>query len=294
LFLCAGAVIHVLQGEQDLRRMGGLLQIMPVTYIAMLIASLSILGFPFLSGFYSKDILIEIAWTHYTIPGTFAFWLATVSAFLTAFYSTRLLFFVFLSRPNSYKIIYKQVHEVDEVMLFAFRPLIIGSIFCGYFIKNIFISFGAPFFLLSGLNNVNGLNVLIDSEFLPFFIKIIPVIFSFLGLLGAFYLYSNDNIIYFITKLQIKFFFVKELHFFLLKKWYFDILYNRYCATLFYKFGIDLYKLGDQGILELIGPQGIFNQLVRVPIIKTIDITIQYNLVLTAMSLLSFFVIGFF
>ena len=294
LFLCAGAVIHVLQGEQDLRRMGGLVQIMPVTYIAILIASLSLLGFPFLSGFYSKDILIELAWAHYTIPGIFAFWLATMSAFLTAFYSTRLLFFVFLTKPNGYKILYKQVHEVDEVILWAFRPLIIGSIFCGYTIKNIFISFGAPFFLLSGLNQADGLHILMDSEFLPFFIKLIPVIFSFCGLFGSLFLYGNNSFIYFITKLQINTFFTKELHFFLIKKWYFDILYNRYCATVFYKLGFFFYTLGDQGLLELIGPQGIFNQLVRVPIIKTLDVTVQYNLVLTAVSLLAFFLMSFF
>lgn len=73
LFLGAGAVIHALQGEQDLRRMGGLAKVMPITYISMLIASLSLLGFPFLSGFYSKDILIELAYVHATISSTFAF-----------------------------------------------------------------------------------------------------------------------------------------------------------------------------------------------------------------------------
>jgi len=294
LFLCAGAVIHVLQGEQDLRRMGGLVQIMPVTYIAMIIASLSLLGFPFLSGFYSKDILIELAWAHYTIPGTFAFWLATMSAFLTAFYSTRLIFFVFLTKPNSYKILYKQVHEVDEVMLSAFRPLILGSIFCGYLIKNVFISFGAPFFLLSGLNSADGLHNLMDSEFLPFFIKLIPVIFSFFGLFGALYLYSNNTFIYYLTKLQMNMFVIKQLHFFLIKKWYFDILYNRYCATVCYNLGSFFYTVGDQGLLEFMGPQGIFNQLVRVPAIKVLDVTVQYNLVISAISLLSFFIMGLF
>ena len=294
LFLCAGAVIHVLQGEQDLRRMGGLVKVMPVTYVSMLIASLSLLGFPFLSGFYSKDILIELAWAHYTIPGTFAFWLATMAAFLTAFYSTRLLYFVFLSAPNGYRVIYQQVHEVDETMLTAFRPLVMGSIFCGYFIKNIFISFGAPFFTFPGLNKVMGLNLLMDSEFLPFEIKIIPVIFSFSGLFGALFLYNQPKLVYQLSQLQMLSFFTRELHFFLIKKWYFDILYNRYIATVFYKVGYDLYVLGDQGLLEFIGPQGIFNTLSRVPVVKSVEVPILYNLILTVISILTFLFFSFF
>jgi len=292
LFLCAGAVIHSLQGEQDLRRMGGLVRVMPMTYISMLIASLSLLGFPFLSGFYSKDILIELAWAHYTVPGTFAFWLATMAAFLTAFYSTRLLYFVFLSKPNGYATLYKQAHEVDEVMLWSFRPLIVGSIFCGFVIKPIFISFGAPFFLSSGLNTVNGLNVLMDSEFLPFYIKLIPVVFSFGGLFGALYLYNSSELLYTLTKLQMSQGFVQTLHFFFIKKWYFDILYNRYIATVIYEYGLSLYTLGDQGLLEFVGPQGIFNQLSNVPSLRTLSVTEQYNLVLTSVGVLLFLFFG--
>jgi len=294
LFLCAGAIIHVLQGEQDLRRMGGLARVMPITYISMLIASLSLLGFPFLSGFYSKDILIELAWSHYTIPGTFAFWLATMAAFLTAFYSTRLLFFAFLSKPNGYKVIYKGVHEVDEVMLWSFRPLIIGSIFCGFTIKTLFISFSAPFFLSAQLNSLPGFNVLMDSEFLPFYVKLIPVVFSFAGLFAALFLYNNNAFIYFLTGLQMNSYFFQEIHFFFIKKWYFDILYNSYIATYIYKVGSSLYALGDQGLLEFFGPQGIFYQLSRVPYFKSVDTTIQYNLVLAALSILMFFFFGFF
>jgi NADH-ubiquinone oxidoreductase chain 5 len=293
LFLGAGAVIHVLQGEQDLRRMGGLVTVMPVTYIAMLIASLSLLGFPFLSGFYSKDILIELAWASYTLPGTFAFWLATMAAFLTAFYSTRLLYFVFLSKPNGYKTIYKQVHEVEETMLWSFRPLIIGSIFCGYFIKNIFISFGAPFFASSGLTNFNGLSILLESEFLPFAIKLIPVFFSFAGLLSALFLYNNNSSLLLLVQQQMKNSTFKELHTFLIKKWYFDILYNNYIARPLYNFGYELYILGDQGFLEYFGPQGIYNQLSQIKTIKSLEVPLQFNLILTTISILVFIFFGF-
>jgi proton-translocating NADH-quinone oxidoreductase chain L len=295
LFLCAGAVIHTLQGEQDLRRMGGLVKVMPVTYISMLIASLSLLGFPFLSGFYSKDILIELAWSHYTIPATFAFWLATMAAFLTAFYSTRLLYYVFLANPNGYKVIYKTVHEADEVMLTAFRPLIIGSIFSGYMIKNVFISFGATFFATAGaLNNIEGLHILMDAEFLPFFIKLIPVFFSFAGLFGALFLYSQKNLLNQLTQMQMYSWLIKEIHFFFIKKWMFDILYNRYIATDIYKAGSKLYQLGDQGLLELIGPQGIFNALSKAPTTPNMPAPLQYNVALTTISILMFLFFSFF
>ena len=89
-------------------------------------------------------------------------------------------------------------------------------------------------------------------------------------------------------------FFTRELHFFLIKKWYFDILYNRYIATVFYKVGYDLYVLGDQGLLEFIGPQGIFNTLSRAPVVKSVEVPILYNLMLTVISILTFLFFSFF
>jgi len=289
LFLCAGAVIHLLQGEQDLRRMGGLVTIMPITYTAMLIASLSLLGFPFLSGFYSKDILIELAWAHYTIPGTFAFWLATMAAFLTAFYSTRLLYYVFLAAPNGYKVMYKNAQEADEIMLSAFRPLIVASIFSGFYLKTIFISFGAPFFLSAGLNTVAGFHVLMDSEFLPFFIKLIPVIFSFAGLVAALGCYHYQPAFLALVKLQTTPGPFQNLQEFLVKKWFFDILYNHYVGRPVFATGYQLYILGDQGLLELVGPQGIFQQLsALVAPSGQVNATVYYNLALMAISLFIF------
>jgi NADH-ubiquinone oxidoreductase chain 5 len=263
LFLCAGAIIHVLQGEQDLRRMGGLLKVMPMTYMSMLIASLSLLGFPFLSGFYSKDIIIELAWSTYTIPGTYTFWLATMSAFLTAFYSVRLLYMVFLSQPNGFKVIYKGVNETDEVMLWAFRPLIVGSIFSGFFLKYTFINFGNNFFsaTLSDINYTASLSTLLTSEFLPFYIKLIPVIFSFIGFSLSFLIYNNNFTVYFLTLSQMYSLVIQQIYYFFVKKWYFDILYNNYIAKNVYNLGFYFYIWGDQGVLEHVGPQGVYHNL---------------------------------
>jgi proton-translocating NADH-quinone oxidoreductase chain L len=287
LFMGAGAVIHTLQGEQDLRRMGGLAQVMPLTYVAMLLASLSLLGFPFLSGFYSKDILIELAWAHYTIHGTFAFWLATFAAFLTAFYSTRLLYYVFLSNTNSYKHVLKNAHEADQTMLWSFRPLIIGSLFTGYFLRSIFVGFDSTFYLSANLLTVDSLNFLIDSEFLPYFIKLIPVVFSFLGVFLALFIYTN-KMNTFNTLIQYQYYnrYVRQIHFFFMKKWYFDIIYNRYIATNIYALGSFLYRNGDQGLLEFVGPQGIYNFLSTFVVKKNFNPTIYYNLILSGVTIL--------
>jgi proton-translocating NADH-quinone oxidoreductase chain L len=285
LFMGAGAVIHALQGEQDLRRMGGLAQVMPLTYVSMLLASLSLLGFPFLSGFYSKDILIELAWAHYSIPGTFAFWLATCAAFLTAFYSVRLLYYVFLSNANSYKHVMKYVHEADEVMLTSFRPLIFGSVFGGYLLRSLFVGFDSSFFLSARLLSNNSLNFLIDSEFLPYNIKLIPVVFSFAGVFLALFIYTN-KLDAFNTLVQNQYhnLFVRQVHFFFMKKWYFDIIYNHYIAKNIYALGGFLYKNGDQGLLEFIGPQGIYSLLLVNKVKKYANATMYYNFLLMAVT----------
>ncbi len=95
LFLSAGSVIHSLCDEQDMRKMGGIAKMMPITYVMILIGSLSLMGFPFLSGFYSKDSILEVAASSYSVSGSFAYWLGLGGAFCTAFYSFRLIYFTF-------------------------------------------------------------------------------------------------------------------------------------------------------------------------------------------------------
>ena len=113
LFLCAGSIIHALNDEQDIRKMGGLVNFMPFTYIVMLIGSLSLAGFPFLTGFYSKDFILEVAFVTITPTGLFSYWLGMITVFFTAYYSFRILFLVFFIKPQGYKINYKSIHEVS-------------------------------------------------------------------------------------------------------------------------------------------------------------------------------------
>jgi NADH-ubiquinone oxidoreductase chain 5 len=145
LFLGAGSIIHSLSDEQDLRRMGGLKKILPFTYAVMTVGSLALIGFPFLAGFYSKDVILELSISKSSIEGHFAFFLGILAAFCTAFYSARLLFLVFLSNPNGNKNVILNAHENPIEMTFPLFLLSLFSIFIGYFSKDMLIGFGSDF-----------------------------------------------------------------------------------------------------------------------------------------------------
>ena len=118
LFLGAGSVIHAVSDEQDMRKMGGLKNLLPFSYSIMLIGSLALVGFPFLTGFYSKDTILEVAYAKYSVWGHFCYYLGTFAAFFTAFYSTRLLFLVFLSEPNGSRKVLATAHEGSWALTF--------------------------------------------------------------------------------------------------------------------------------------------------------------------------------
>jgi NADH-ubiquinone oxidoreductase chain 5 len=199
LFLSAGAVIHAIADEQDIRKIGGLVRILPFTYAIMFIGSIALIGFPFLTGFYSKDVILEIAYAKYTLSSHFAHWLGTLAAFFTAFYSIRLLYLTFLTEPNSYRRILENAHDAPLPIALPLFILAIGSIFIGYVSKDIIIGVGTDFWGNALFTHPQNL-VLLEAEFIPHFIKIIPVIFSISGGLSAFYLYKNHKLLLFFIK----------------------------------------------------------------------------------------------
>lgn len=296
LFLCSGAVIHAMNDEQDIRKMGGLKKILPFTYIMFVIGSLSLTGFPFLSGFYSKDFILETAFASFNETGHFAYWLGTIGAFFTSFYSIRLLYFAFLSDPNGYKNIIKNCHDVPFGMGFPLGILAFGSVFLGYLTKDMFIGLGTNFWNNSiYIDPIN--NQIIDAEFLPTTIKILPVIFSILGVIIAYLLYYIKFRFFYFLKVSN---FGICLYNFLNKKWYFDKIYNeffnQYIFNISYKY---TYKNIDKGLLELCGPYGLVNFL---SFLSTKFIKIQtgyiyhYSLLifLSSIILISFLFISFF
>lgn len=145
LFLGAGSVIHAVADEQDMRKLGGLKKLLPFSYAIMLIGSLALMGFPFLAGFYSKDVILEISFAKYTLSGHFSFLLGVLAAFCTAFYSIRLLFLVFLTEPNGHKNILLNAHESTWRMNLPLFILSFLSIFVGFLCKDLFIGFGSHF-----------------------------------------------------------------------------------------------------------------------------------------------------
>jgi NADH-ubiquinone oxidoreductase chain 5 len=145
LFLSAGAIIHSLSNEQDMRKFGGLAPLLPFTSIMLLIGSLSLMGFPFLTGFYSKDLILELALTKYTIAGSFAYCLGLITAFFTSFYSFRVFYMTFIYKNNSFRTVITHVHELPLKMAISLSVLSLGSIFLGYMAKDLFVGLGTDF-----------------------------------------------------------------------------------------------------------------------------------------------------
>lgn len=248
LFLSAGSVIHALADEQDMRKMGGLLRALPLTYSLMLIGSLSLMGFPFLTGFYSKDAILELTYASYSIKGTFAYWLGAFSALCTSFYSFRLLLNSFLVSPRGSQANYKGAHEAPTAMMVPLIILGFGSIFVGYLMKDLVIGMGSTG-LGGAVYTLPHHTSLINAEFLSPLTKFIPVILSTTGAATALIVYLNFPAVPV---------FSRQLFIFLSNKWHFDAIYNFYIVRPLFTWGLDVsYKVLDKGLIEAAGPTGI-------------------------------------
>lgn len=258
LFLGAGSVIHAMGDEQDMRRMGGLLKILPFTYTAMLIGSMALMGFPFLTGFYSKDVILELAFGSFTIEGRFVHTLGTMAAFFTAYYSTRLLSMTFLRPANGSRVLFEHAHEAPIKMGFPLFILSIASIFIGYLTRDMFIGLGTDFWG----NSIFVLpthQYLLESEWLETSIKLVPLFFSFggAGLAVFHYLFAFD-FLYSLKETT----WGRSLYTFLNRKWFFDKVYNEWVSQSLLNVAYrQTYQGMDRGLLEFLGPQGIATQV---------------------------------
>nr|YP_009476759.1 NADH dehydrogenase subunit 5 [Cryptomonas curvata]AVM81252.1 NADH dehydrogenase subunit 5 [Cryptomonas curvata] len=257
LFLSAGSVIHALSDEQDMRRMGGLIQLLPFTYVMIVIGSLALMGFPFLTGFYSKDVILEIAYSKYNFLGTFAYWLGIFSASITAFYSFKLIYLTFIANTNSYKTSMQSVHDAPFSMAFPLFILSICSIFVGYLTKDLFVGLGTPFWNNAIFILPDHLNI-IDAEFIPIYIKWIPFFVSVFGaLLAVILYYFFSKFLFDVVSSNLLFNFAYT---FFNKKWFFDRLQNEVFGSFLLKAGYNTtYKIIDKGLIELFGPTGLSN-----------------------------------
>nr|QYC35762.1 NADH dehydrogenase subunit 5 [Apophysomyces elegans] len=256
LLLSAGAVIHALNDEQDMRKMGGLVNLLPFTYTMILIGSLSLMALPFLTGFYSKDLILEVAFGQYLFTGNVAYWLGTISAVFTAFYSLRLLALTFLTYPNGPKINYLGTHEAPLIMAIPLVLLAIMSIFFGYVTKDLFIGVGTNFWGNSLFVHPNHVS-LIEAEFaIPTFYKLLPLFGSLFGgglALVLYHLFPLFTIS--LTENTLG----RTLYRLLNQKYWFDNIYNNLVLSKLLNFGYTTNKTLDRGVIELVGPYGLVN-----------------------------------
>jgi proton-translocating NADH-quinone oxidoreductase chain L len=261
LFLGAGSVLHAMADEQDMRNMGGLKRVLPLSYSIMLIGSLALMGFPFLTGFYSKDVILEVAYAKYTILGHYSYYLGTFAAFFTSFYSIRLLFLVFLSEPNGNKKTIINAQEGSWQISLCLFILAIFSITVGFLTRDFFIGVGTSFFGTS-IFVLPQNHTLLDIEFIPLQYKLLPLVLSFFGASLAYLLHSFELSSFYSIKSGPQF---KSIYNFLNKKWYFDRIYNEIINQNVLHVGHHYtYKDIDRGLIEKIGPSGVIETIIYI------------------------------
>jgi NADH-ubiquinone oxidoreductase chain 5 len=261
LFLGAGAVIHAMADNQDFRKYGGLRSFLPLSYSVILIASLSLIAFPFMTGFYSKDFLLESTYGQYSFNSTAVYTIAVIGAIFTTLYSVKVLYLTFLSSPNGSVTHYKYVHEND---IFISLPLVILAIFSiifGFITKEIFIGLGSNFFSDNSIFIHPIHELTIDTEFSisPLF-KLLPFIFSISFIIIAL-IYSEflaESIIKFKLS-QIGYYIFGLLN----QRFLIELFYNKYITNLILNLGGQTTKVLDKGSIELLGPSGLEKGLIK-------------------------------
>lgn len=210
LFLSAGSIIHALGGEQDIRKMGRLYDFSILLFVIFTIGSLALMGFPFLSGFYSKDAILETAFI--VKNGQFVFFFGLLAAFFTTIYSTRLLWHCFLGSNTSQYWVLKNMHSLNLTMTIPLFMLLFGALFFGYIFKDLFLGLGSSVFWIAPV---------VENEFVPFDIKILPILIVLTGLFVVFQSIENNTnpILYIETKY---YWLNTSIYRLFNNKWYFD------------------------------------------------------------------------
>lgn len=251
LFLGAGSVIHAVSGEQDMRKMGGLWRKIPYTYACMWIGSLALAGIPLFAGFYSKDAILEAAYKAGTIQGGVAYTLGICAAFMTAFYSWRLIFMTFHGKPRADHHTMEHVHESPRIMLLPLVPLVLGAMFAGM------IGFYVWGILDPSLHFWNGAIMILaehqpSAEIeMPLLFEHLPLIAGISGISLAWLFYIRRPELPTLVKMQFG-----GLYKFLLNKWYFDELYNFLFVRNALRLGNWLWRFFDTIIIDGLGPNG--------------------------------------
>ena len=253
LFLGSGSVIHAFKEEQDIRQMGGVWKKLPYTWLLMLIGTLALTGFPFLSGFYSKDAIIEFTYFEQSTIGNYATYVGIITAFLTSIYSWRLFFKTFHGNFNSKNVLMKDIHESPLIMIIPLAFLSIGAVFSGFLFKETLIGhhfqdfWKNSIFILEEIKHVD----------IPLWFLLLTPAIVIIAIPISYYLFiKNTSILDGIKTVN------QPLYNFLLNKWYFDELYDLIFVRPSKFIGIFLWKRGDQKIIDRYGPDG-FSKIIK-------------------------------
>ncbi len=252
LFLGAGSVIHAMSDEQDMRKMGGIWKLIPVTYVLMWVGSLALAGIWPFAGYYSKDIILEAAWGAQTGVGLYAFWLGIAAAFLTAFYSWRLLLLTFHGTPRADEKVMAHVHESPKVILIPLIVLAVGAMFAGYLGYEQFVGAKAEEFWGNSLLILPEHNALEAAHGVPLWVKYLPLAVGLAGIALAYVFYVLAPSLP--GMLAARF---QGIYKFLFNKWYFDELYDFLFVRPAFALGRNLWKTGDGDLIDGIGPNGL-------------------------------------
>jgi NADH-ubiquinone oxidoreductase chain 5 len=265
LFLGAGAVIHAVADNQDFRKYGGLIHYLPLTYSVMLIASLSLVAIPFMTGFYSKDFILESAYGQYQLSSIVVYFIATIGAMFTTLYSVKVLYLTFMTNPNGPLVNYKKSHAAHEGDIFMSFPLIIlavFSIFFGYITKDIFIGLGSNFFSDNSLFIHPLHEIMLDTEFaVPTTFKLLPLFFTIsLSIISIMFteFYPKLLISFKLSSLGYNIFSFFNQRFLV------ELFYNKYISGVVLKLGGQTTKVMDKGSIEIFGPYGLERKLTEV------------------------------
>ena len=252
LFLGAGSVIHAMSDEQDMRKMGGLYKLIPVTYIFMWIGSLALVGIWPFSGFFSKDIILEAAWAADSLVGQYAFCLGILAAFLTAFYSWRLIIITFHGASRADEKTLAHVHESPKVMILPLMFLALGALFIGIFSVDYFVGEKAVDFWKNSIFVLDSHQALDNAHLVPVWVKFLPLFVGAAGIGLAYLMYMFAPGLP--DALASGF---KTTHKFLMNKWYFDDFYEKFLVKPVFILSRGLWQAVDGLLINSVGPDGI-------------------------------------
>jgi NADH-ubiquinone oxidoreductase chain 5 len=261
LFLAAGSVIHAVGDNQDFRKYGGLRLFLPLTYTVMVIASLSLVAFPFMTGFYSKDFILESSYGQFYFSSISVYFIAAIAAIFTTLYSVKVLYLTFLANPNGPFNNYKTAHESDIYMSVPLIILALFSVFFGFLTKDIFIGLGTGFFMDNSLYINPYHEITIETEFaVPTIFKLLPLFctlfFTFLSILYSEVLPSK-LINFKLSRIGYNIFG------FFSQRFLIEFFYNKYITSKILKIGGETTKIIDKGSIEYLGPFGLEVSLVN-------------------------------